>query len=1474
MKCPHCGSETKVIDKRISSDSETNRRRRECMKCGQRFTTYERLEFDAISKIRKRDGKLVDFNKDKITQAIFKSAEAVGGKDRHEAERLSGLVFEYISKKFKGKIPTVEDVSDTVEKVLIEEGHAKTAKTYILYRDQHKKLRENKAVLVNVQNTIKNYMDRLDWQVKENSNEAFSFSGLLLYTAGEVMKNYNLTEMYTPEIANAHKKGYAHIHDLSHGVIGYCAGWSLKNLIMLGFGGVPNKVDCRPAKHMNTLVHQMVNYIGCLQMEFAGAQAFSSVDTLLAPFVRTDKLSYKQIKQCMQQLVFSLNIPSRWGCVTPDTEILTLNGWKRYDEVKEGETIWSLNLKTRKIGKDEIKKINIYDFDGDLIKLSNRSQEQLLTPNHRVVRVKYNSEELVVSKAEELLDFSSPIYFPVARENINENFDISDEELKLYPWIISEGTIDSGERVGRERIIISQSPKINKEYCNEIESILSNLNTPFSSAFIKSGWGDGVNRYRLGRAVSRELVKIISKTELPMSILRKCSPRQIKLFINEYIKGDGSKERPRIYTKDKQIKDDFQELCAICGYGSGTYLNKNGIFVINMHKNQNQSITKKEKVKYKGKVWCPTTSTSTWIARRNGNVFITGNSQYPFSNLTFDWTVPADMKDQPAIVGGKEQDFTYGDCQKEMDILNKAFLEVMIEGDANGRIFSFPIPTYNLTKDFEWDSPNVKLLFELTAKYGTPYFQNYIGSNLDPSSIRAMCLRPEEEIVVKIDSCIKRTKIGELCENYSNGFDDEGWCDNNKDIYAVGIDKDFKTKWIPVRRFLKTTGNATTTIKTKDGKRIEVSSNHPIPVATKDGIKIKPAGEVENNDYMLMLRSADRITSNTYKKIGKYEIDEKFAKLLGLFISEGNFLYDSRKPYRNINTIKGLQFSFNGNEAKLIEELVVLLKNITKKEPKIIKDKRYNTICVILYDYKFSMLLYKNGIHKYGNLPDIIFDCPSSVIKTFLDYHFLGDGYKRGKEIHINDEKLSRDLAILYSLIGVPVTYRKRKNSQVIRIQHNLGRGSNKKVIRGILYNRLPNFLIDGNCVGTARRQQFLNRYESVSLTSLNRFGGLTELNAKYLLNDVTLVKIDNVKHEIYEKPKLFYDIELEGEDHFFVHSLGAVTHNCCRLNLNQRELMNRPGGMWGPGDSTGSIGVMTLNMNRLGYEAKDKKDFFEKLKYYMVLSKNALEIKRKVVERNLKNGLMPFTKRYLGTFNNHFSTIGLCGMHECCMNFLGKGIQTKEGKDFTVEVLKFMRNEIKKFQQETGSLFNLEATPAESTSYRLARLDKEMYSDIYTSGDKEPYLTNSTQLPVDFTDDAIEAIEHQNEIQPLYTGGTIFHTFLGERMIDGEACKRLVKKIAYNTRMPYFSITPTFSICKKHGYLKGEQFKCPTCGEETEVYSRIVGYYRPVQNWNAGKVEEFKDRLEFSERKTTKHEFKTKIEKSLEHQEKISVEI
>jgi len=684
----------------------------------------------SLSRIKKRDGTVVDFIQDKITNAVYKAMEANGLENWETAKTVSDIATFMVEDRFGGyTVPSVEQIQDIVELVLMKRGYHEIAKSYILYRERHKEIREARKTGINLERLIKDYINDADWKIKENSNEGvMSFSGLNARVSGEVLANFALNQLYSERIKKAHLEGEFHIHDLSYPIVGYCAGWSLENLLKKGFGHVPNQVHSFPAKHLETATLHMVNFIGTMQGEFAGAQAFSSVDTLLAPFVRADKLSYGQIKQDLQKLIFGLNVPSRWG------------------------------------------------------------------------------------------------------------------------W------------------------------------------------------------------------------------------------------------------------------------------------------------------------------------------------QTPFSNLTFDWTIPGDLKDKKVIVGGEELDSTYGEYQKELDMINKAFLELMIEGDQKGRVFTFPIPTYNITKDFDWDSSNANLLFEVTAKYGIPYFQNYLGTDLDPGDIRAMC----------------------------------------------------------------------------------------------------------------------------------------------------------------------------------------------------------------------------------------------------------------------------------------------------------------------------------------------------------------------------------------------------------------------CRLNLDQRELLKRPGNMWGPGDSTGSIGVVTINMNRIGYESNSVSEFYDKLKNLMILAKESLETKREVVNNMLAKGMMPYTMVYLGHFENHFSTIGICGTHEACLNLLGKGIGTPEGKEFTIDTLNFMRDTLQEFQQETGNLFNLEATPAESTAYRLARLDKQKYQNIITSGtDKYPFVTNSTQLNVDATRDVFDAVEHQKDIQPLYTGGTIFHTFLLEA-IDREACKKLVRKIA-ETSLPYFSITPTFSVCINHGYLKGEVQTCPQCEEEIEIYSRIVGYLRPVATWNDGKQQEFKERTPYT---------------------------
>ena len=689
--------------------------------------------------VTKRDGTKVPFDLGKIEAALEKAFMAEHQEITHDVlELLSLRVTADFNKKIKNDSVGVEDIQDSVEIVLVQAGYIEVARSYMDYRKRHAALRQVQTTSLDFKNVVDNYLKVNDWRVKENSTVTYSVGGLILSNSGAVTANYWLSEIYDKEIGDAHRNADMHIHDLSM-LTGYCAGWSLKQLIQQGLGGVPGKITSSPARHLMTLCNQMVNFLGIMQNEWAGAQAFSSFDTYLAPFVKADNLSYKEVKQCIQSFIYGVNTPSRWG------------------------------------------------------------------------------------------------------------------------------------------------------------------------------------------------------------------------------------------------------------------------------------------------------------------------TQAPFTNVTLDWTVPDDMANLPAIVGGKEMNFTYADCKEEMAMVNKAFIETMIEGDANGRGFQYPIPTYSITRDFDWsDTENNRLLFTMTAKYGTPYFSNYINSDMKPSDVRSMC----------------------------------------------------------------------------------------------------------------------------------------------------------------------------------------------------------------------------------------------------------------------------------------------------------------------------------------------------------------------------------------------------------------------CRLRLDLRELRKKSGGFFGSGESTGSIGVVTLNMPRIAYLATDKNDFYARLDHLMDIAARSLNVKRKTVTKLLEAGLYPYTKHYLGSFSNHFSTIGLVGMNEACLNarWIKADLTNKDALYFTAEVLNHMRSRLSDYQEQYGDLFNLEATPAESTAFRLAKHDKARYPDIITaSKDGEtPFYTNSSHLPVGYTEDIFQALDIEDNFQTLYTSGTVFHAFLGQRLPNWQSCMKLVRKIAENYRLPYYTMSPTYSVCAEHGYLEGEQWKCPHCGREAEVYSRITGYYRPVKNWNAGKTQEFKQRREYVPQSST----------------------
>lgn len=688
-----------------------------------------------IIKILKRDGRIEFFNKQKIADAIFKAAQACGGKNKDLSMELANLVVKAAEVKFVDKIPSVEDIQDLVEEVLINEGHAQTAKAYILYRERRQEARKISALIGETSELFTGYLADKDWGVKENANMQKSVNGLNNYVREHFTKKYWLYKVYPKEVREAHESGDIHLHDL--GFFGpYCAGWDVRQLLTDGFGGVSGKVESRPAKHLRSFLGQLVNSTFTTQGETAGAQAWSSIDTYCAPFIYYDNMTYEQVRQCLQEFVFNINVPTRVGF------------------------------------------------------------------------------------------------------------------------------------------------------------------------------------------------------------------------------------------------------------------------------------------------------------------------QCPFSNLTFDIKVPRTLADQPVVIGGEIKDKTYKEFQKEMDIFNKAFCDVMLEGDSKGRVFTFPIPTINVTKEFDWNSDVVNAFMEITCKYGIPYFANYINSDLNPEDAVSMC----------------------------------------------------------------------------------------------------------------------------------------------------------------------------------------------------------------------------------------------------------------------------------------------------------------------------------------------------------------------------------------------------------------------CRLRLDVSELRKRGGGLFGSNPHTGSIGVVTINLPRIGYLSKTEGEFLERVRHMAVIAKTSLEIKRKIVEAQSERGLYPYSTHYLrgvkertGEYwSNHFNTIGIVGMNEACLNFMGKDISTPEGQEFTIRVMNYMREIMVEFQKETGHMYNLEATPAEGTSYRLALLDKKYYPGIITAGEEDVYYTNSAQLPVGFGEDIMETVRLQDEIQSLFTGGTVQHLYLGESVKDINAAKKLIKKIFEASKMPYISITPTFSVCPNHGYIDGEHFTCPECGADAEVYTRVVGYLRPVQNFNNGKKEEWRERVKY----------------------------
>lgn len=1004
-----------------------------------------------IRKIRKRDGKVADFNPIQITNAIWKAAQAVGGKDHRKAAALTDRVLETIEKELKkGEIPTVEQVQDCVEKTLIEEGHARTAKAYILYRKQHTDIREVGGLLKDI-DIVDGYLSMMDWKVNENSNMSYSLQGLNVYATENIVSNYWLNKIYPPEIGRAHMDGDYHLHDL--GTLGaYCVGWDLKDILLLGFRGVSGKIESKPAKHFGTALMQIVNYLYTLQGEAAGAQALSNFDSLLAPFISHDGLSYDQVKQEMQKFLFNMNVPTRVG---------------------------------------------------------------------------------------------------------------------------------------------------------------------------------------------------------------------------------------------------FQS---------------------------------------------------------------------PFTNITMDLTVPSYMTDEPVIIGGDLTDDTYTDYVDEMNMMNHAFAEIMDAGDAKGRPFTFPIPTYNITKDFDWDNDGLDPVWEMTAKYGIPYFSNFINSDMKPDDARSMCpLAGDEKVLIKSSRGrdVEYSSIRNIYEGNSKQAEYE--------IYSDGkfIRGKFN-KWDDQKMFK---------ILLENGHEIKMSQYHQNFILKNQ------------NDATESVLKAKELAPGMYLpySLNGYEGDggsEELGYFVGAYAGDGSLDGDT-----------SVVFSLEKeHKPEVIKNLEKIAKDnfgahstlITYEDTKLATLKIHSKAAVgLCRDYVADKQRNKHYTSR-------VFTASKEFRNGVIQGHYDTDGGNRNR-IYTSSSKMIGSLNMLAATMGTTTSIYKDERDGRLGTE--------------------PNY--------------------AVLFYQLNRenYGDIWfKKNKKLWIKIKEILPIQNSSAYCFEVKN--------GEPVFTVGTTGILTHNC-RLRLDNRELKKRGGGLFGANPKTGSIGVVTINMPRLGYLAKNENDYFERLDHLMELAKESLIIKREVIENLTYSGLHPYSRFYLDdvkkTFGeywkNHFSTIGLIGMNDSLLNFMNKSIGDPEGKKFAEKVMDHMREKMADFQEETGDIYNLEATPAEGASYRLARTDKAKYPDIRTynqevygnGGKVEPYYTNSTQLPVGFTSDIFEALDLQDGLQSKYTGGTVLHVFMGENEPNPTATKKLVRKIAENYTLPYYTITPTFSICPKHGYIPGEHHYCPKCDEE-------IGYTKKIE--------------------------------------------
>lgn len=1294
-------------------------------------------------KVNSKTGEL-DYDKNKVANAI---SRAFASANNVLDDTMLETLVEQVTTKLRSlgkKVLEKDEVLDSIEDVLMANRFFETARVFIRYRFQHV-LQKDIGSPAFIKKMFHKYIGGSDWKIKENSNMGYSLQGLNNYIISEMTASFWLDYIYPKAAGASHKAGYIHIHDL--GLLSvYCVGWDLKDLLIRGFGGVPGKLVSGPAKHFSTALGQIVNFFYTLQGESSGAQAFSNFDTYLAPFIRHDGLTYKQVKQELQSFIFNINVPTRVGfqCVSEDTEIFTPEGWKTYSELKEGQNIYTMNLKDNSLQEMPIQKLNIYEYDGPMYHVKNRIQDYLVTPNHNMIRKPLGCDTYRLEEAKDISKLKSPFITPIAcATSTVKGIDLSLNEIRFLAWIYSDGHYDKTSR----RFVITQSERKNSTNCKEIRIMLSEMGVHYEEHDRTGDAGHPLKIFNISyKDTSRLLLKLFPegyKKELPLSFLN-MNMEQARAFLDVFWKAEKAGKNTVCGT-NHTLMSQLQGLCVLAGYGttlrktsSKTIANKD-MYLLRYIKHTDTHIPQLKLKKYKGKVWCPTTDNGTFIARRKGKVFLTGNS--PFTNVTLDLAVPKHLANEPIIIGGQMQDSCYGDYRAELDIFNKAFFEVLLEGDSQGRIFTFPIPTVNITKDFDWANKKLDSFWEATAKYGIPYFANYINSSMSPEDSRSMCFTGNTFVLYQHGGKRGRTTFANLYNRYG---------DTPIEVLADG--KFVKALPIKVKY-------------TKPFVKLTLANGQSY-VCTQDHLHKTQRGDLPTSSLKVGDKLCYSSSGIQWDGVGSYE----FGKFLGLYLAEGSSLGDD------------IQFSLSKDETDLAEFILDYVNKYLGKHGSVTKNTG-ESISVFISGKGTKDIVGSYISGKALNKRLINWWKLSTVaLQGLWDGWMLGDGNYKRTEGYTKSEVLADQLCEIANILGIKVRKRCKHMTSSFK----------GKTYEGELY--------------------------TLYLCNTDE-GRIYTQHSGYTWVEIIDISLQN------DANKVAYCVEvLEGDPYFELPS-GLITHNCCRLRLSLKELQSKGGGLFGANSLTGSIGVVTLNLPMIAYEANGALDkFYTGIATQMDIARDALEAKRKVLEDLTNTGLYPYSRHYLEAVKkrdgkywaNHFSTIGLVGVAEAAAN-LDIKYNSPEGRKFGEDVLTFMRNRLLSYQKDTGNFYNLEATPAEGASYKLALLARKKYPKIITAGGADPYFTNSSQLPANTTGDIYEILEHQKNMQTLYTGGTVMHLFLGERIQPSQA-KTLVRKIMETYPVPYISITPTFSVCPVHGYIAGEHQTCPKCLEEKKA--------------------------------------------------------